>query len=195
MANQKFLTRNIVSRDLIIAVAFAVIGIAGILTPADSSASWLVYHIPEYKGKVIEAGTDAPIEGAVVVVVYYEYTFLKFDGHTEVIGAQETLTDKNGEFVIPSFTRAMNPFASESEDPTLIIYKPGYKSEETSTYDQCFVEICKESQRGNIVFMHLATPNTDRIHEIRYPAGNLGPKDLPILFDMIKRERTSQGRR
>ena len=42
---------------------------AAILSPTSSQA-WLIYHKPAFKGKVIDAETKKPIEGAVVVVVY-----------------------------------------------------------------------------------------------------------------------------
>ena len=37
-------------------------------------AGWLIYHKPAFKGKVINAETKGPIEGAVVVVTYTKET-------------------------------------------------------------------------------------------------------------------------
>jgi len=45
------------------------------LPSSDSFAGWLIYHKPEFKGKVIDAKTKEPLEGAVVVVAYYQKTF------------------------------------------------------------------------------------------------------------------------
>ena len=41
-----------------------------VLMGASSEASLLVYHKPEFKGRVLDAETKEPIEGAVVVVNY-----------------------------------------------------------------------------------------------------------------------------
>ena len=46
-----------------------------ILNSSPSFAIWPIYHKPEFKGKVIDAETKEPIEGAVVVVVYNKITY------------------------------------------------------------------------------------------------------------------------
>lgn len=71
-------------------------------------------------GRVIDAETNQPIEGAVVLV---EWTKTKgFPGltHTESAKVAETLSDKEGNFDLPG---CYNPFVNE---PNITAYKKGY---------------------------------------------------------------------
>jgi hypothetical protein len=87
---------------------------------------WLIYHKPEFKGKVIDAETKEPIAGAVAVVVYKKENFGgPGGGYTTVVKVKETLTDKNGEFDFPSYTALIQPLSAESY-AEFIIYNPGY---------------------------------------------------------------------
>lgn len=94
-----------------------------------SYAGWLIYHKPEFKGKVIDAETKEPIEGAVVVVLYYKHSLISGPGggYSSVIKVKEILTDKNGEFIFPSYTTIIQPNSIEDE-ARFLIYKPGYGS-------------------------------------------------------------------
>lgn len=96
------------------------------LLVSTSHASWLIYHKPEFKGKIIDAETKEPIEGVVVAVYYTKDTMTLGDGgKSSVIHTKEAVTDHNGEFVIPSYTTLIQPFSSEYH-AGFIIYKPGY---------------------------------------------------------------------
>jgi hypothetical protein len=88
---------------------------------------WVIYYESGYNGKVIDAETFEPIEGAVVAAIYdvSVYGFLHSgSAHADV---QEALTDSNGEFHISSniFFYPL-PFALGGEGATFIIFKPGY---------------------------------------------------------------------
>lgn len=91
--------------------------------------SWLVYHKPEFKGKVIDAETKEPIEGAVVVIVYKKHSLIggPGGGYSSVIKVKEILTDKKGEFHFPPYTTPIQPNSVE-DYAEFIIYKPGYGS-------------------------------------------------------------------
>lgn len=109
----------------IIAIPFLVAFLLICIIP-QSHAGWLIYHKPEFKGKVIDAETKDPIEGAVVVVVYKKENFgFPAGGYTTVVNVKETLTDKTGEFNFPSYTTLIQPLSAE-EYASFIIYKPGY---------------------------------------------------------------------
>lgn len=87
---------------------------------------WLIYHKPEFKGKVIDINTKAPIDGAVVVVIYRKRTMgLGAGTFSSIIEIKETLTDVNGKFRFPAYTTMIQPFSWETE-ASFIIYKPGY---------------------------------------------------------------------
>jgi len=89
-------------------------------------ASWLIYHKPEFKGRVVDIDTGQPIEGAVVIAFYQKETFSPpIEPRTSTIHAKEALTDKNGYFRISSYSTLIQPF-SWSGDVMFMIFKPGY---------------------------------------------------------------------
>ncbi len=92
-------------------------------------AGWLIFHKPAYKGKVIDAETRKPIEGAVVVAIYGTTDYIGGPGGplSRKIHAKETLTNNKGEFRISSYTTVMGPISKE-DWTKFIIYKPGYGS-------------------------------------------------------------------
>lgn len=79
-----------------------------------------------YKGKIIDVDTKAPIEGVVVLVEWWEIPFF---GGPKYIDAQETLTDKNGSFIIHGI-RVLNPMKRIGADVIMTIFKSGYQSHE-----------------------------------------------------------------
>ena len=93
---------------------------------ASCLAGQIIFHKPEFKGKVIGAETKTPIEGAVVVAFYYKQSIVDWGGPSNYLTHyKEVLTDKNGEFYFPAYTTIISPNAVEY--PTeFIIYKPGY---------------------------------------------------------------------
>ena len=97
------------------------------LNNTQSHAGWLIYHKPEFKGRVIDAESKEPIEGAVVAVVYYKFLpgLTGTGGNSDVMKVKETLTDKKGEFYFPPYTTLIQPFSTEDK-AEFVIYKPGY---------------------------------------------------------------------
>ncbi len=94
---------------------------------SSSEAAWLFYHKPAYEGRVLDAETEQPIEGAVVVAVFYKQTFGIVEWGTGVIRVTETVTDNNGRFRFSSYTTLINPLAW-SLQVCFTIFKPGYAS-------------------------------------------------------------------
>jgi hypothetical protein len=90
-------------------------------------AGWLIYHKPEFRGKVIDAETKEPIEEAAVVVTYSKHSIIggPAGGYSSIIHTKEALTDNDGGFRIPSYTTVMGPNSIEDE-AEFIIFKPGY---------------------------------------------------------------------
>jgi len=80
-----------------------------------------------YLGKVVEKGTGVPIEGAVVFVQFYTGAG-NIGGTSSVFAdAVETLTDADGEFLIPPHSiRAFRPLHGWNKNGYAIIFKPGY---------------------------------------------------------------------
>lgn len=91
-----------------------------------------------FKGRVIDAETKEPIEGAVVVAHWVEARGDIAGPSTELKDVKETLTDKNGEWIIegPAGGRDTNfkllfTFITRTyytREPNFIVFKPGYWS-------------------------------------------------------------------
>ncbi|KUG24678.1 hypothetical protein ASZ90_005505 [hydrocarbon metagenome] len=95
-----------------------------------SGYAWLYYSMPEFRGRVIDAETKQPIEGAVVVVLYYKRSIVSLNPggpSSHITKARETLTDNKGEFYLPSYSEFL--LFSEGTYVDFIFFKPGYMSE------------------------------------------------------------------
>ncbi len=135
-----------------------------------------------FKGKVIDADTKEPIEGAVVVASWSESTATITGGSQRSKDVKETLTDKKGEWKIrgPKGDRfiaqvfAMIPGIYYTEAPEFIVFKPGYCS-----YRAGFgIKACKEKMKVNNF------TNSDNIGEV---------VELPKLTDREDRLRALPG--
>lgn len=82
-------------------------------------------HLDPFFGKVIDADTKEPIEGAVVLAAYYKTAYTVAGSNSYVIDGQETLTDEQGEFKIPWKIRWFAPQRGYTEG-NLTIFMPGY---------------------------------------------------------------------
>lgn len=78
-----------------------------------------------FEGKVIDADTKEPIEGAVVLALYYYKTYSVAGTNSNLKDGRETVTDKNGEFKLPRVRRWFVVNRGYPEG-TLEIFKPGY---------------------------------------------------------------------
>lgn len=83
-----------------------------------------------YYGVVFDAATGKPIEGAVVVAVWWE-RFTELKQSPEIfIEAKEVLTDREGLFEIPGFVKGVVKKNSLGlQYPKFYIFKPGYRIE------------------------------------------------------------------
>ena len=115
-----------------------ILSVLALLHPPAGHA-WLIFHKPEYKGKIIDAETRKPLAGVVVAAVYSTADAISgpWWKTNREIGAQETLTNENGMFIIPEYTAIMSPVAYE-KNVKFIIFKPGYSSLPGSGYDKVF---------------------------------------------------------
>ena len=185
------------------------VGLLAVVSTADRVwAGWLIYHKPAFSGRVIDAETKAPIEGAVVVVSYEKSTISVPHAYTSIIKIRETLTDKNGEWRIPSYWTIIQPFSVEYH-ARFLIYKPGYGnypmqhvsppnpgvggevifSGELGTKG----EVNWMAQRYQVTFGVVELPplviREDRLRALPSAPGDSTSKDLPILYKVINEER------
>jgi hypothetical protein len=98
---------------------FFVTGCGGIFNP-------LPYRsLAPFKGKVIDADTKEPIQGAAVLAVYYFTAYGIAGANSYLEDGQETLTDENGEFELPR-TRRWFVLHRGYPEGKIIIFKPNY---------------------------------------------------------------------
>ena len=76
-----------------------------------------------YRGKVVELDTGNPIEGAVVAGLWY---IDKFPNLQRICESKETLTDKNGEFELPTAWCFYGVPLGKLHKPWVVVFKPGY---------------------------------------------------------------------
>jgi hypothetical protein len=92
-----------------------------------STGCAVVHHYDGYQGKVIDVETKEPLEGAAVLVEFNTQQYGPAGSVSHYVDAQETVTDKNGEFKIPSFTAStFRPLQTFESYGWFTIFKPGY---------------------------------------------------------------------
>jgi hypothetical protein len=179
-------------------------------------AGWLFFSKPEFKGRILDAETKEPIEGAVVVAVYHKHEYAIPHGNTIVINTREALTDKNGEFYIPSYYTIISPFSKE-EKTDFIIYKPGYESYPGFTlYPIDYFGNCPEDfftrkigekgeaykssvtlEKITITYGVIELPRLktkkERLRATPSTPTDMRADDLPLLFKSINEERKNFG--
>ncbi|MEM7828502.1 MAG: carboxypeptidase-like regulatory domain-containing protein [Candidatus Aenigmatarchaeota archaeon] len=89
-----------------------------------SSCIYAIRYDGPYRGKVVEAETGEPIEGVVVLGVWYTVTVTPAGGTHNFYDATETVTDKNGEFKISGKGLRI---LSNLEPMQVTIFKVGYE--------------------------------------------------------------------
>ena len=78
-----------------------------------------------YEGRIVEADTGKPIEGVVVLGVWYKETPTVAGAVSTYYDARETVTDKKGEFKIPGMGLKI---LSSVAGMDVLIFKAGYES-------------------------------------------------------------------
>jgi hypothetical protein len=169
-----------------------------------------VFHFADaktFKGRVIDADTKEPIEGAVVVAYWYKARDTIAGESTTLKDVKECLTDKSGEWSISGPKgRPHNPnplfslFTGSyyTREPQFIVFKPGYCSWPNGSH----IEACKgkmkfsgsfETSEGGTFEFPKLTSIEDRIRaqSLQLP---LGPGALDKMKELI-RLMNEEGRR
>ncbi len=94
-----------------------------------SSSCAIYHHYGPYYGKLVDAETKQPLEGAVILADYYTWLYASPGGPAVYfLDAQEAVSDKNGGFRIPSLNAfAFRPLSTFNSEPGITIFKPRYK--------------------------------------------------------------------
>ena len=94
---------------------------------ASSAGCTMTHKFGPYYGKVIDAETREPIEGAAVLVVFYTEQAGPAGSVTHYADALETVTDKKGEFSFPEHRiTAFKPLHAWNPHGYFWIFKTGY---------------------------------------------------------------------
>lgn len=137
------------------------------------------YYKSAFRGKVTDAETGEPVEGAAVVAAYSatRYTFCCIlptlaGTITDHVGAQETLTDGDGMFCIPPYFTVTLPVSSE-DSTEFAVFKPGYGKPAPSGF----------SDDGMERFFSEKIGDTGAIET--YDVGK-GMVTVPVVFGVVK---------
>ena len=170
-----------------------------------SSAS-LYYSDGPWMGKVIDAETKEPIERAVVLAVWDKVYATPTGRQSYFFDAIETLTDKNGTFIISIFN-AVNflPIIRHIEGPNFIIFKPGYTSFPGPAYNYFHKYFPHSPLRVDIktlgdLFKKGVTVEVlrlkirgERLRNIPGGPTDVNAKKLPLFYKLINEERKNLG--
>ena len=190
-----------------------------ITTSVMASSGWIVFHESAFKGKVIDAETKEPIEGAVVAAIYEVAVLGPLDSGSDTADVQETLTDSNGEFHISSNIFFYPwPFTLGGERTRFIIFKPGYgaypgnysflicpvketlrmiRKEGTSTKDMegiVFEKVVTDKEEWKLYHKKFG-PNESPFIPLKNPFEKVRNLDLPFDVDVMNAERILMFRR
>jgi hypothetical protein len=80
-----------------------------------------------FQGQILDTETKEPIEGVVVLIEWSQYRLSSLFENTIFYDAQETLTDKNGEFYMSGIW-VLNPWTRLMLDTDVMVYKSGYEA-------------------------------------------------------------------
>ena len=117
---------QVVLRELVIRPASLILAAAILLYGSGGLASVRAAE-PAYHGVVVDADTKVPLEGAVVVVIWYRKPLVSMDGPQYFHRAAEVLTDAEGRFSVNASPGIdWNPFTYVVKEPRTVVFKPGY---------------------------------------------------------------------
>src|SRR5881397_1993605 len=101
-----------------------------IIVALNACGGSLYYTSDPIEAWVVDAETGKPIEGAVVTANWQLVAMSLDTGGRKLrqLEVMETVTDKNGRFLFPGFTK-LNPTLNELRDeaPQILIFKSGYR--------------------------------------------------------------------
>jgi len=114
---------------LLIFILVPALAVAGLIF---AISSW--YHGGPWSGRIVDAETKQPIEGAAVVFVWESTFSVPAAGvNYNFLDAEERVSDKDGRFSIPKKTFLNIPMFRAVQRPNAYIFKPGYGT--YPTYD------------------------------------------------------------
>jgi hypothetical protein len=154
-----------------------------------------------YRGKVIDAETKAPIEGAVVLGVWRRQPALALHPGYFFEEAKEVLTDKDGEFTLPGHFSMKSILSPLSEvDLRIYIYKPGYGSfpryQTFPNPKQSYEDLFRPFKTHGLVELLKLQTREERLQVVREacPSGDIPDGKLPHLIKAMNIDWVALGR-
>ncbi len=146
-----------------------------------------------WRGKVIDAETKQPIEGAAVVAVWERETTTPAGTDTGFVDAAETVTNKEGEFEVPSRRYLSIPGIRKVSGPWFTIFKPGYGAFPQYQVSPTYTPATLFEGKGAIVELPKFKSREDRKKSYEAALGNVGAfevprKKIPELLKLINYE-------
>jgi hypothetical protein len=203
-----------IMKNVVILFIIMIVAINGFLFTSSTCAGETTYSKPEFRGRVIDAETKQPIEGAVAIVLYYKEDLIGGPGgpNSYVFKAKEILTDTNGNFYFPSHS-SLHIF-TRGDIVRFIFYKPGYMAGsgpiniDTFLWEQYFsadevgkvAEIhVKQGRPANykgpmgIVELKKAKTREEKLLAIPSPPTDYTSKELPLFIKIINEAGNNLG--
>lgn len=165
-----------------------------ILAGMASGCAYIVRYDGTYQGKVVDADTREPIEGAIVLGTWYTESPTVAGAHTDYYDARETATDKNGAFTIPGQgLRIMSRILPMD----VMIFKAGYSYEQeywgslkTGLYS---TDRIKWEGEMPIFPLKKLTMEERKKQSIPSPAYGAPKEKIKLMVNEINKDRLAQG--
>lgn len=162
------------------------------------------YGAEAYRGTVIDAETKAPLEGAVVVVIWYKKPLISMDGPQYFHKATEALTDAEGKFAVDASPGMnWNPFRRVLKDPEIYpditIFMPGYGPFPEAQVSPASETEAKQAMLGEGAVVELPKLKTreDLVRSANIPCCGVSAfvpsQRIPNLLRLVNVQRNSLG--
>jgi len=156
-----------------------------------------------WKGKILDVETKEPLEGVVVLAVWDRIYRTPFGTSSYFYEAKETVTNKAGDFEIPSYTPInLLPIISHMHGPEFIIFKPHYGSLRmalgdyltTNTIKSEEFELSKKMYRliNGVIELPRLKSREERVRNISIPA-SVPDEKMPRLIEVMNTEAVDLG--
>jgi hypothetical protein len=160
-----------------------------------SGCLYAVRYDGTYRGKVVDADTYEPIEGAVVLGTWHTVELSVGGGVSYYYDARETMTDRSGEFSIPGQgLRIM----SSLEAMSVLIFKAGYSYEQAGTWDTLKTGLYSkdrikwEGDRPIFPLKKLTMEERKKQGSPDYPS-QASEQKIKMMLKEINKDRTERG--
>ena len=148
-----------------------------------------------YKGKIVDAETGEPIEGAVVMLIWYRNH--AFSG-SDYFKSRETLTDESGMFYLKGRYKINFVPITHVSEPILLIFKGNYKHVKRPWVLSVFKENHMKKKinfEGNLIIFKLKKllKIKERMRNLPSLSSEVPYEKRKLFMDEVNREEKQQG--